>query len=111
MVINFLKCALSLVKHQVLHKIKHLSPSFFKSSMVRGGISLLVITIAWGIIEDIIFPVVFWALGRWVHPAFYAGIPVSWALCLHWIAVPLMWGAWMKRRGRTTEDSGSNSCQ
>lgn len=110
-VINFFKQVSNLTMHQVRHKMKHLSLSFFKDSMIKGGVALLVITIVWEIIEDVIFPAMFWALGKWVHPAFYAGIPVSWILCLHWIAVPLIWGLWMKRYGRAADqehDAGSS---
>lgn len=56
----------------------------------------LVILVGWEIIEDILFPIAFGLLGKYVHPAFYGGIPVAWLLCLHWLAVPVLWGLWLK---------------
>jgi len=100
-----MKSSLDLMKHQILHKMKHFSPSYFRNLIIKGGLAFLVITIIWEIVEDVLFPLLFWALGRWIHPAFYAGIPISWALCLHWFAVPLMWGYWMKRNGKDKENS------
>ena len=38
----------------------------------------------------------FVALGSYIHPAFYAGIPASIILCFHWLAIPILWGIWLK---------------
>ena len=61
---------------------------------------LAVITIAWEIIEDILFPIMFYFLGKYIHPTFYAGMPVSWLLCIHPIAVPAIFGfyCWATRK-------------
>lgn len=86
------------VKCRFQHKLEHLSKQELKDSIIRGGIPLLVIFVGWEIIEDVLFPVAFLWLGKNVHPIFYGAIPVSWLLCLHWLMVPILWGAWMKLR-------------
>ena len=60
------------------------------------GLALVVIVVGWEIAEDVLFPVIFVALGNYVHPVFYAGAPASIILCFHWLAIPLLWGWWMK---------------
>jgi len=67
--------------------------------MREHGLSLVVIIIAWEIIEDILFPLLFIFLGNHIHPIFYAGVPGAWLLCVHWLAVPLIWKWWIKIRG------------
>jgi hypothetical protein len=67
--------------------------------MKRHGVALVVIIIGWEIVEDVLFPLFFVLLGNHIHPAFYAGAPASLLLCVHWIAVPLIWGWWMKMSG------------
>ena len=84
------------IKHRVGHKFEHVSFKSLKKTMKEHGLALVVIIVAWEIIEDVLFPLLFAALGKFVHPAFYTGIPVAWVLCLHWLAVPLMWGWWIK---------------
>ena len=84
------------IKHRIAHKLEHLSYSQLKQTLKKHGPSLVVIIVVWEIIEDILFPLLFAALGKFVHPVFYTGIPVAWLLCLHWIAVPLLWGWWIK---------------
>jgi hypothetical protein len=91
-----LKKAFLWCKHRLEHKVQHFSAIELKKLLTKGGISLLVIAVAWEIIEDVLFPTIFWTLGKFVHPIFYAGMPISWMLCLHWIAVPVLWGIWMK---------------
>jgi hypothetical protein len=51
---------------------------------------LAIITIVWEIIEDVVFPLIFYFLGKHVHPSFYAGMPVAWLLCIHPIAIPII---------------------
>ena len=63
------------------------------------GLALVVIIVGWEIVEDVVFPVVFALLGKYVHPAFFAGIPASIILCFHWIAIPVLWGIWIKFKG------------
>ncbi len=87
-------------KHRIKHKLSHLSLSYFKDILKKHGLALLIIIIAWEIIEDILFPVVFIFLGKTVHPVFLVGAPASWILCFHWLAVPLMWSAWIRLTGQ-----------
>ena len=63
---------------------------------MEHGVALVVIIVGWEIIEDVLFPILFVFLGHHVHPAFYAGAPASLLLCLHWIAVPVLWRLWVK---------------
>lgn len=68
----------------------------FKSLLIKGGVPLLVIVVGWEIVEDVVFPAIFWWLGKNVNPVFYSAMPVSWLLCLHWLAVPVLWGLWIR---------------
>lgn len=97
----------SYIKHQVLHKIEHFKWfkwSSLKKTLKEHGLALVIIIVVWEIIEDILFPALFITLGNHVHPAFYAGAPAAWLLCLHWLAVPVMWSAWIKIKGGTADD-------
>ena len=85
-------------KNRICHKLSHFSWASIKKIMKEHGLALVIIIVGWEIIEDILFPLLFIFLGTHVHPAFYAGAPVSWLLCLHWLAVPLMWSCWIKFR-------------
>ena len=87
------------IKHRLSHKLEHFKWSSIKKTFKDNGLALVVIIIVWEIIEDILFPLLFIFLGNYVHPAFYAGAPAAWLLCIHWLAVPLMWGWWVKVRG------------
>ena len=97
---SFIKKSMSWLVHHLHHKIEHFTLKALKNLVIEGGIPLLVIVIGWEIIEDVAFPVLFALLGRWIHPIFYAGIPVAWVLCLHWLMVPLLWTLWLKYRKR-----------
>lgn len=81
------------------HKLQHFSWSNIKSTFKEHGLALVVIIVGWEIIEDILFPIVFALLGNYVHPAFFAGIPASLIICLHWFMVPVLWGFWIKVNG------------
>jgi len=70
--------------------------SYFKETIKDHGIALLIIIVMWEIVEDIGFPILFIWLGKNIHPAFLAGAPASWLLCLHWLVVPFFWGIWIK---------------
>ena len=98
------------LKHQLTHKLEHLRWSSLKKIFKEHGLALVIIIVAWEIIEDILFPVLFIALGNYVHPVFYAGAPAAWILCLHWLAVPLMWGWWIKMSGKKDESSVNAGC-
>lgn len=88
------------VKERLAHKLEHLKWSNIKSTMKEHGLALVVIIVGWEIIEDVLFPLLFVLLGNYVHPSFYAGIPAAWLLCLHWLAVPILWGWWIKYSGK-----------
>jgi len=80
----------------ILHKLKRKVDSWrwshLKDLWVKYGMPFLIIFIAWEIVEDVVFPAIFYLLGTHVNEAFYVGIPVAWVLCLHPIAVPILWG-------------------
>ncbi len=84
------------IKTRLLHKFSHFRPAHLIETLKEQGLALVVIIVVWEIIEDICFPLAFIWLGTHVHPAFLAGAPASWLLCLHWLVVPLTWKAWMK---------------
>ena len=84
------------LKNRLSHKLEHFSTENIKKTLKEHGLALVVIIVGWEIIEDVVFPILFAVLGKFVHPAFYAGIPAAWILCFHWIAVPLVWGWWIR---------------
>ena len=84
------------LKHRITHKFEHFSTAKLKKFLKENGLAFVVIFVAWEIIEDVLFPLLFIFLGNYVHPAFYAGAPAAWLLCVHWLAVPLIWGWWLK---------------
>ena len=84
------------LKNRLGHKLEHLKWSNIKKLFRENGLALVVIIVGWEIIEDIVFPVIFALPGKYVHPAFFAGIPVAWIVCLHWLMVPVLWGVWIK---------------
>lgn len=98
--IEKIKSPFSWLAHRIRHKLEHVSWESLKETLKEHGLALVVIIVLWEIIEDILFPVLFIFLGNTVHPAFYAGAPAAWILCLHWLAVPVMWGAWIKIKGK-----------
>ena len=91
-----MKKAWNWIKHRLKHKLEHFRPSLLLDTLKEHGLALVIIIVAWEIIEDVLFPVLFIFMGNHVHPIFYAGAPAAWILCLHWLAVPIMWGIWMK---------------
>jgi hypothetical protein len=84
------------VVHRIKHKLSHLKPSHLMDVLVEHGVALFIIIVIWEIIEDILFPILFIWLGKNVNPWFLTGAPISWLLCLHPIAVPLLWALWIK---------------
>ena len=87
------------IKHRLLHKLEYVSWSSIKEVLREHGVALVVIIVGWEIIEDIMFPALFIWLGTHFHPIFLVGAPVSLLLCIHWLTVPLLWGAWMRLKG------------
>ena len=57
------------IKKQIQHKKEHLSFSYFKNIMKQHGLALLIIIVGWEIVEDIIFPFIFWQFWSFVKPA------------------------------------------
>ena len=84
------------VKHRLKHKLEHFSLDSLKRTLKEHGLALLVIIVVWEIIEDILFPALFIWLGNNVNPWFLTGAPIAWLMCLHPIAVPVLWGIWIK---------------
>lgn len=97
-IIKSLKSVFQWAYKQMKHKLHHLELEHLKKDLKEGGIALIVIIITWEIIEDILLPVLFGAMGHYIHPVFYVGIPVAWLMCFHWLVVPILWGLWMKYR-------------
>ena len=93
-----MKKAFRWVIHRLKHKLEHFHPSKLMDIMKEHGLALVAIIIVWEIIEDVLFPIMFIWLGTNVNPWFLTGAPVSWLLCLHPIAVPVLWGLWIKLR-------------
>ena len=82
--------------HRLKHKLEHFRLSRLMDILKEHGLALVVIMVGWEIIEDLLFPLLFVWLGKNVNPLFLAGAPVSWLLCLHPVAVPILWGIWIK---------------
>ena len=93
------------IKDRLAHKLDHFRWDSIKRTMKKHGLALVIIIIGWEIIEDVLFPVLFIFLGNHVHPAFYAGAPAAWLLCLHWLMVPLTWSWWVKIQEKTRKRS------
>ena len=89
----------------VKHKLGHFHPTRLLDTLKEHGMALVIIIVGWEIIEDILFPVLFIWLGHNVNPWFITGAPISWLLCLHPIAVPAIWGLWIKISRRDNESS------
>ena len=94
------------------HKLHHFKWSHFKNILKQHGLAFLIIFIIWEIVEDVMFPLLFIWLGNNVNPWFLTGAPVSWLLCLHPIAVPVMWAIWVKisRRKNESKDIEDQVC-
>tara|TARA_R110000824_G_scaffold60425_3_gene161536 strand:+ start:331 stop:633 length:303 start_codon:yes stop_codon:yes gene_type:complete len=95
--------ALRWAYHRLSHKLSHFHPSRLLDTLKEHGMALVIIIIGWEIIEDILFPALFIWLGHNVNPWFITGAPISWILCLHPIAVPIIWGSWIKISRRKNE--------
>ena len=87
------------IKHQIQHKMHHLSLTHLKTVLKKHGWALLIIIVGWEIVEDLIFPTIFWFMGKHIDPTFFALIPASLIICFHWMTVPLLWGLWIKISG------------
>ena len=95
-----IKKAYTWVTHRLKHKLEHFKWENIKAIFREYGLALVVIIIGWEIIEDVFFPLLFIWLGKNVHPAFLAGAPAAWLICLHWLVVPATWALWMRIKNR-----------
>jgi hypothetical protein len=85
--------------HRITHKLHHFKWAHFKSILKEHGLAFLIIFIT------------IW-LGNNVNPWFLTGAPISWILCLHPVAVPLLWAIWIKisRRKNESKDIEDKVC-
>ena len=97
------------LKTRVSSKLSNFSSKNLRDFLRKNGLAFVVIFVGWEIIEDVVFPIIFGALGNHVHPAFYVGIPASLILCFHWLAIPILWGLWLKISNRS-DDRDKNDC-
>ena len=95
------------IKTRILNKLNHFSTAKLKDFIKKNGLPFVIIFVGWEIVEDVVFPIVFAGLGNYIHPAFYAGIPASLILCFHWLAVPILWGLWLKVTNKKKPDNYS----
>ena len=101
----------SWIKKRVSHKFENLSRKKIKAFLKKNGLAFVIIFVGWEIVEDIIFPIIFGFLGNYIHPAFYAGIPASLILCFHWLAIPVLWGLWLRFSGnKDVLDISEDAC-
>tara|TARA_B100001123_G_C15113859_1_gene948544 strand:- start:57 stop:368 length:312 start_codon:yes stop_codon:yes gene_type:complete len=94
------------LKERIAHKFENFSIKKIKDFLKKNGLAFVIIFVGWEIVEDIVFPIVFGFLGNYVHPAFFAGIPASLILCFHWLAVPMLWGLWLKINRKKSDYKG-----
>lgn len=95
-------------KNRLSHKLEHLNRKHLIELFKKHSLPFIVIVIGWEIIEDILFPLLFIFLGNTLHPIFYTIVPISWFLCLHWLAIPIIWSLWLKF---SKEKNKSNDCE
>jgi uncharacterized membrane protein len=99
------------LKTRVSHKFHNFSRERLKTFLRKNGLAFVVIFIGWEIVEDVVFPIIFAALGSHIHPVFYAGIPASLILCFHWLAIPLLWGIWVKLTNKADTYDKDDCCE
>ena len=97
---------------RLTHKLQHFKFSHFKKLLAEHGLAFVVIFIIWEIIEDVAFPLLFIWLVNNVHPGYHSGVLASLLLCVHPIAVPIMWAIWVKisRRKNESKDIADQVC-
>ena len=84
------------IKHNLTHKVSFWKIKNLKKKLLEYGLPLLIIFIVWEIIEDSLSILLFSYLGSKIDPWFYALIPSSFFICLHWLAVPIIFGFYLK---------------
>jgi len=88
------------LKNRLKHKREHWKLENIKKLILQHGRAFVIIVVAWEIFEDVVCPVIFAWLGKNVDPWFLTGIPASLILCLHPIAVPVIWTIYIKISGK-----------
>ena len=104
------KLMINWLKTRISNKLNNFSAEKLKAFLKKNGLAFVIIFVGWEIIEDVVFPIIFAALGNHVHPAFYAGIPASLILCFHWLAIPVLWGLWVKLTNREDNYDKHDCC-
>lgn len=84
------------LKDRIRHKFSGFSRERISGFLKENGLAFVIIVVGWEIVEDVVFPIIFAWLGNYVHPGFYVGVPASLILCFHWLAIPILWGLWLK---------------
>ena len=54
-----IKLAYAWAKHRVTHKLGHLKLNYLLDILSKHGLALVIIIVAWEIIEDVLFPILF----------------------------------------------------
>jgi len=96
--------------NKIKDKFKLLRWENIKAMFKEHGLALVVIIIGWEIVEDVVFPLIFAALGKYVDPMWYAGVPASLMICLHWLMVPILWGTWMRISNKEPKEINVECC-
>jgi uncharacterized membrane protein len=98
------------LKTRISNKFSNFSMDKLRGFLKKNGLAFVIIFVGWEIIEDVVFPIVFASLGTHIHPAFYAGVPASLILCFHWLAIPILWGLWLKLTNRPDTHNKDACC-
>ena len=88
------------LKTKIKNKIKNWKFENIKKMFLQHGKAFVIIFVMWEIMEDVVFPIIFIWLGNNVDPWFLTGAPISWIVCLHPIAVPVLWAIYIKLSGK-----------
>tara|TARA_R100000995_G_scaffold81543_1_gene54454 strand:- start:527 stop:838 length:312 start_codon:yes stop_codon:yes gene_type:complete len=99
------------LKTRISNKLNNFSKDKLKAFLKKNGLAFVIIFVGWEIVEDVVFPIIFGVLGNYVHPAFYAGIPASLILCFHWLAIPILWGLWVKLTNKPDTYDKHDCCE
>tara|TARA_Y100001970_G_C13906696_1_gene686428 strand:- start:1 stop:222 length:222 start_codon:yes stop_codon:yes gene_type:complete len=70
----------------------------WKKLIREEGKDLLVIIVLWEVIELLIFPPLIYYLGTHLNPIFLGFVPLGFFICVHPIAVPIIFAVWKKIR-------------
>jgi hypothetical protein len=101
---------MSWLLNKIKDKFKLLSWKNVKTMFKEHGLALVIIVVGWELVEDIVFPLIFALLGKYVDPMWYAGVPASLLICLHWFMVPVLWGLWMRISNKEPKEVSVDCC-